>query len=227
MRRAESAGPGNSEYSKRSNLVENMSNVVDRSLSAIDAQILALEKQLMEDSDSLEEEEPDAGSSSSNARSATGISERASVNEQFWATRGSDKSRGKKGVRKKVKLAGETYEAAPKKKSKKRRMKEAEAEVAAGALSGEGVASTNYAPAFPEVQPTQLRCECCRIVVNSEALLQEHLQGRKHVMLARVCDARAEGRYCEACEIAFTGPNQYIDHCKGKRHLEMMRRKAQ
>ncbi len=44
-----------------------------------------------------------------------------------------------------------------------------------------------------------LRCEACGITVTSEALMREHVQGRKHHQAVRMFEARAEGRYCEVC----------------------------
>eukprot|EP00966_Prymnesium_polylepis_P220278 5095627-Prymnesium_polylepis.1 len=83
-------------------------------------------------------------------------------------------------------------------------------------------------PAVPSKSgvPAVLWCDCCRIQVNSEALMREHLQGKRHILAARVHDARAEARYCEACDIVFTGPAQLMEHCKGKKHKAAAREKG-
>lgn len=77
--------------------------------------------------------------------------------------------------------------------------------------------SRSSAPAAP-LDPAALRCEVCGISVNSLALMQEHLKGRKHRDAARMQQAAAEGRFCETCGIVFTGAAQYKEHCQGKQH---------
>ena len=68
------------------------------------------------------------------------------------------------------------------------------------------------------LDPAALRCEMCGISVNSLALMQEHLQGRKHRDTARMRQAAEEGRFCETCGTVFTGAAQYKEHCQGKQH---------
>ena len=102
--------------------------------------------------------------------------------------------------------AGEAASSAPAVKRKKARRPEA--------VSTAGGSS---APAAT-LDPAALRCEVCGISVNSLALMQEHLKGRKHRDAARMRQAAAEGRFCETCSIVFTGAAQYKEHCQGKQH---------
>lgn len=208
-------------------------HIVERSLSAIDAKILELEQQLAEEGSDSDVDEPETSGSreASNRDAVATVHEQVSQNELFWASRhaGESKSARKKAAsRKKRKLLGvhddDEEGSKKKKKSAKRKQKEAVAAAVTDAAAST-IAAPSAAPVTLSAQATPLACECCGIEVNSEALMREHLQGRKHALAVKVRDARAEGRYCEACEVAFTGPNQYTDHCKGRRHKEMLGRK--
>ena len=62
------------------------------------------------------------------------------------------------------------------------------------------------------------RCELCNICVNSEELLKEHYDGRRHFEMKESREARAAGLYCETCALTFTSQEQLEDHLKGGRH---------
>ena len=79
---------------------------------------------------------------------------------------------------------------------------------------GPAVVGSSTAPPLP------LHCEACGVSVNSEELMREHLQGRKHKHAAKMLEAKAEARYCSACDIAFTGPDQLAEHIKGRKHRD-------
>jgi len=68
-------------------------------------------------------------------------------------------------------------------------------------------------PALPRLSPSAARSR-------RQALLREHLQGKKHVQAARAAAAREEGRFCEVCDIAFTSVAQLTEHCKGRKHRD-------
>lgn len=69
-------------------------------------------------------------------------------------------------------------------------------------------------------EAVSLRCDVCGVNVNSEALMDEHLRGKKHALALKAEEARKENRYCEACELCFTSVAQLEDHCKGRKHRD-------
>lgn len=71
-----------------------------------------------------------------------------------------------------------------------------------------------------EAAAVPLRCEVCGVNVNSAALMEEHLLGKKHALALKAEEARRENRYCEACELCFTSVAQLEDHCKGRKHRD-------
>ena len=73
------------------------------------------------------------------------------------------------------------------------------------------------APAV-EVVGASLHCELCGVSVTSQALMREHLRGRKHRDAARFKEAACEGRFCATCGLAFTSAAQLKEHCNGKTH---------
>ena len=75
-------------------------------------------------------------------------------------------------------------------------------------------------PAAPaeEVAGLSLHCDLCGVGVTSQALMREHLQGRKHRDAARSQQAASEGRFCDTCGLAFTSAAQLKEHCNGKSH---------
>ena len=76
------------------------------------------------------------------------------------------------------------------------------------------------APPAPaeEVASVSLHCELCGVSVTSQALMREHLRGRKHRDAARFKEAACEGRFCATCGLAFTSAAQLKEHCNGKTH---------
>ena len=76
------------------------------------------------------------------------------------------------------------------------------------------------APPAPaeEVAGVSLHCELCGVSVTSQALMREHLRGRKHRDAARFKEAACEGRFCATCGLAFTSAAQLKEHCNGKTH---------
>ena len=76
------------------------------------------------------------------------------------------------------------------------------------------------APPAPaeEVAGASLHCELCGVSVTSQALMREHLRGRKHRDAARFKEAACEGRFCATCGLAFTSAAQLKEHCNGKTH---------
>lgn len=188
-----------------------MANIVNKSLSAIDERIRALERELEGLSDSSDHEDAAAsGAGSSHWEGSSAAAVFAAAKVDAAATDHARKKAAKKAARREEGLA-DVARADARKKAKK--------------LDGSGecdVAGSTSAGA----EVLSLRCECCNVQVNSQALMREHLQGRKHVQVARVHAARAEARYCEACELVFTSPAQLVEHCKGKRHKEAARQKG-
>ena len=198
-------------------------NVVARSLSAIDRRILELENTLSED-------DSEDGANDNNdavppppllpASAAHGSVDSAACGSWTDMLKARARAEGRElpvglvaalrgsGANEKAKQTKEK-EKTRKKKKKKQKTSDESADAALPAV-----------PAVPSKSgvPAVLWCDCCRIQVNSEALMREHLQGKRHILAARVHDARAEARYCEACEIVFTGPAQLMEHCKGKKH---------
>jgi hypothetical protein len=73
-------------------------------------------------------------------------------------------------------------------------------------------------------EAASLRCGVCGISVNSDALMEEHLRGKKHALALKAEEARRENRYCEPCELCFTSVAQLQDHCKGRKHRETVAR---
>ena len=69
-----------------------------------------------------------------------------------------------------------------------------------------------------DVAGLSLHCDICGVGVTSQALMREHLQGRKHRDAARTRLAASEGRFCDTCSLAFTSAAQLKEHCNGKSH---------
>lgn len=65
-----------------------------------------------------------------------------------------------------------------------------------------------------------LRCEVCGVSVTSDTLMREHIQGKKHLMTARLQEAKSGGRHCAVCDIVFTSVAQLAEHKKGRKHRE-------
>ncbi|KAL1526842.1 hypothetical protein AB1Y20_015534 [Prymnesium parvum] len=190
--------------------------IVERSLAALDQRILELERALEEGS---EESEPDWGHERPPPPSAAASSSFAPPGESWVSFLKARRAavqgaQGGSAASERSACGESSGEASPEKKKKlKKKRKRSEA-----THGGTGAAA-------PSTAPPSLWCACCRIRVNSEALMDEHLLGKKHALALRVEAARGESRYCEACDIVFTGPAQLAEHSKGKKHKDALRRR--
>ena len=72
-----------------------------------------------------------------------------------------------------------------------------------------------------EAPPISFRCDLCNISCNSEELLEEHLDGRRHAEMKASEKSRAAGLYCHCCAMGFTGKDQLSEHLAGGRHRQM------
>ena len=90
----------------------------------------------------------------------------------------------------------------------------------AGAAASAKRAADDAASAAPvgDLAGLSLHCALCGVGVTSQALMREHLQGRKHRDAARTQQAASEGRFCDTCGLAFTSAAQLKEHCNGKTH---------
>ena len=214
--------------------------IVERSLSAIDQRIRELENALASDDSSDDadgdDDEPAGPAPGCCADFSAGASSSSSWTSMLKARAKAEGKQLPVGLVAQLRgsSSGDVQAAKEEKKrrkeEKKKRKKEKKEIKEKKRKREDADAPTGPTRAEPDGSsgaPPEFYCECCRIQVNSAALLQEHLKGKKHVQAARVRDARAESRYCEACEVVFTGPGQLAEHCKGRKHKEAARLKQQ